>query len=149
MNKNNIQNQELQVEEDEWDEKIDGEFDPSKVVPETIRGKETRGIWKFIGRKGVHEWEEFEGTEVNQTTIEAQGSGALFERQFKAKSNAIRGAFEEARQRREENALEAPEPQSIANLLAMIGQPVAGAFGLEDGNENSTDHDQGEGAKVG
>ena len=52
------------MEEAAWDEKVDGPWDPSKVVEEKIDGKMRKGIYKLVGRRGVWVREQFEGTQL-------------------------------------------------------------------------------------
>ena len=55
----------------DWDPKLDGPLDETKVVEQTIHGEKIRGVFVQVGRKGVFEVEEWDGNETKEETLVA------------------------------------------------------------------------------
>ena len=79
------------VELEHWDEQIDGELDPSRIVTTRINGKMMRGIWKQHGRVGVHIQTGIAKTGFAETHLEAENSGPLGEERVKNRVSALAG----------------------------------------------------------
>ena len=142
---------------EDWDEKDDGKYDPSKVVDALVHGGLRKGIWRMTGKKGHYKYIQAEGVEIGDETIEEQGGGKLTDMAIDAKKQVLLRHITTARQNREENAAEAPQ-LDLAQLLSMLGNgsgdrasvPEAepGLDGSEDEeSEGLSNHDEEESAE--
>ena len=115
--------------EDAWDEKLDGKFDPSKVVEAEVFGKVKRGIWKTVGRHGVFDYDQYDGTALKDVAIEENGAGDFVDQAIAAKSGAILAGFDANSSERTAKAVEAPamamDLQSLLGLLHAQNAPVS------------------------
>ena len=121
------------VETANWDEKEDGVFDKTKEVEDFIHGKFRKGCWVFVGRKGVWEGEDEEGTEVRDTTIEGEGSSSLEHGSMDNKRARIEEARLQECDKREAKGVEV-KPMQINALLSLAG--FAAPLALTDAGED-------------
>ena len=108
------------VTKDGWLQEEHGEWDPSKVVKESLFGKEQEGIWINKGAKGVFDWEEFQETKVEERERVHNSKDAPFSEEALArKRSAVMAEFCDASQARDKAAVEGT---SIGNdaMLALI-----------------------------
>ena len=121
------------VEAEFWDEKIDGPFDPKKVVDHKIGDKMVRGIWKQHGRQGVHIQKSMVRTGYAEYHAEyhaeADNSGPLGEDRVKNRVSALEAQVVDYRAA--QAPLVAPAGPAMAGLDALS---LVRALGLATGS---------------
>jgi hypothetical protein len=105
-----------------WDETIDGKYDPAKVVERKVFGQVRKGIFKNVGREGVFDHDEYDGTTHKEITTEEAGEGPLVTQAIAAKSEVILASFDAESAQRSAKAVEATPPVDMRALLRLIGE---------------------------
>jgi len=127
---------------DNWDEKLDGKFDSTKVKDENCFGKQEKGIWKKVGREGVYDGEHFDDTAVEERTRETDDSGPLGTLRMQHKRGKLRSLTDNREKTQKEAAVGGPlavsSVQDILNLLGSVGHGKVAASGDGDGHESSS-----------
>ena len=75
------------------------------------------GIYKYVGREGVWNAEDFEGTVVNDINVEKDGADDLVTQAANIKASTIKGAMHAAETERASKAIETV-PLSMQELSA-------------------------------
>ena len=125
-----------------WDEKLDGKLDESKIVEEMVFGKLRKGIHRHGGRVGVFQTTRFDKKFQQEKSREADDEGAFGQERFENTKRALVECQNQAESKRAANTLEAPASATASDLVAML--KVAGVLpstGEEDAAEPSDPED--------
>jgi len=127
---------------DHWDEKLDGLLDSSKVREENCFGKVEKGVWKWVGRKGVYDGEHFEDKSVEERTRETDDAGPLGALRMEHKKGKMRSLIDNREKMQKEAAVDGPPTvssvQDILNLLGSVGHGKDAASGDGKGDDSSS-----------
>ena len=90
---------------DSWDDKLDGEWDPKKVVTESMFGKPEVGIWVRRGREGVYRAVRKATVGTVENKLEASGHDPFANEKKKNKEAVISAARDAYEKKRADNSV--------------------------------------------
>ena len=123
-----------------WNTKLDGEFDPTKVLEKTIFGKLQKGIYVRRGREGVFKARRKDVTQSRDETVQDDGQGAFSEIAQAAKRETIRKDMQQFEKERCEHHVVQPH----LGLEELLGLAQGLSSGTHDaGNAAAGVHAQG------
>ena len=114
---------------DQWNEKLDGVYDPTKVVVHTILGAKREGIWVQRGREGVFRWKHREMVGTRQSTEEDSGQGPFAAKRLENKLEVIKAGRQQFEKQRAQCAVVKPDAIDALSMLELLqntaGRPPA------------------------
>jgi hypothetical protein len=134
---------------EEWDDKIDGVLDTSKIVDEDVFGVQKKGIWKNVGRKGVYEEEAAAERGAVEETTEADNIGAFGEERLQAKRLQLRGIMDAGEKARSSKAVDAIQSTAALDVLAFLQGSGAKLASAQDQDKEEHHEDDGDEAGSG
>jgi len=126
----------------------------SKVVEEVVFGKECKGLWRVIGKKGHFKFSEYDDKSMKLTTREHTGRGPFAAQALEAKTTAILASQQEIAKTRDNVSVQAKafDLKSVMNLLKDCGaiaakesQSAAGSGPSDDEGSSSHEGEDGDG----
>ena len=109
------------VETKAWDEKLDGPFDPTKVV----EYKGMKGIWRTHGRQGVHIEQACEELGFKEKHHEADSEDPLGAERMHQRRGLLRPTMAAEESDRAAHTVEGPVQDPFALIKALVFCPVA------------------------
>ena len=107
-----------------WIPKLDGPFDPTKVVHHFIHGGKREGIWILRGREGVFRWTHKEMVGTRQSTEEDSGQGPFAATRLETKLEVIKAGRQQFEKQRAQSAVVKPDALDAAGMLELLQNAV-------------------------
>ena len=121
----------------DWDEKVDGPWDPSKEVSEKVFGVLQKGVWVLQGKKGHFEFEEEDELAVESVNREEHGDDEIVAAAIDTKLNVLHADMAALSKDRDAVTVEAPM-RSAADVFSLAGLAPPGTAGTDADDDCGT-----------